>query len=179
VYYISEVRRMTDPTKESPQAEIEPSLISIKVLAFFAADHVVKDETSGKLHVLGGFFNLLRFQVYPALLPTLGIGASLHVPWHAHHQDHHFTITMTDEDRQPLPFRIEGIFRVSADVLVGHGDPSVVNIGGTVTNVMFPRPGRHRLWLTVDDEPVDDWGLHLLQLPTGLPTAAAPGTPKT
>jgi hypothetical protein len=170
---------MTDQTEESHQAEIEPSLAGIKVLAFFAADHVVKDGASGKLHVLGGFFNMLRFQVYPALLPTLGIGASLLVPWHAHHEDHHFAITMADEDRQPLPLRIEGIFRVSADVLVGHGDPSVVNIGGTVTNVMFPRPGRHRLWLTVDDEPVDDWGLHLLQLPTGLPSAAAPGTPET
>lgn len=169
---------MTDPTEDPPQAEIEPSLTSIRVLALFTADHIVKDDTSGKLHVLGGFFNLLRFQVYPALLPTLGIGASLHVPWHAHHQDHRFSITMTDEDHQPLPFRIEGMFRASADVLLGHGDPSVVNIGGTVTNVMFPRPGRHRLWLAVDDEPLDDWGLHLLQLPTGLPSAAASGTPE-
>jgi len=178
VYYMDEVRRMTDPTEESPQGEIEASLTRIKVLAFFTADHVVKDEASGKLHVLGGFFNMLRFQVYPALLPTLGIGASLHVPWHAYHQDHHFAISMLDEDRQPLPFRIEGMFRVGADALLGHGDSTVVNIGGTATNVMFQRPGRHRLWLTVNDEPLDDWGLHVLQLPTGLPTAAAPGTPE-
>jgi len=169
---------MTDPAEESPQGKIEPPLTSISVLAFFTADHVVKDETSGKLNVLGGFFNMLRFQVYPALLPTLGIGASLHVPWHTYHQDHHFVITMVDEDREPLPFRIEGSFRVSADVLIGHGDPSVVNIGGTVTNIIFQRPGRHRLWLTVDGEPLDDWGLQLLQLPTGLPSAAAPGTPE-
>lgn len=170
---------MTDPTEASTQGKTsEPSLTHISVLALFAADHVVKEEVSGKLNVLGGFFNMLRFQVYPALLPTLGIGASLHVPWHAHHQDHHFAITMVDEDRQPLPFRIEGTFRVGADVLVGHGDPSVVNIGGTVPNVMFPRPGRYRLWLTVDDEPLGNWGLHLLQLPTGLPSTAAPAKPE-
>src|ERR687887_192859 len=34
--------------------------------------------------------------------------------WHAYHQDHHFAITMLDEDGQPLPFRIEGGFRVGA-----------------------------------------------------------------
>jgi len=169
---------VTDHTEEANQGDTsEPSLTRIGVLAFFVADHVVKEEGSGKLYVNGGFFNMLRFQVYPALLPTLGIGASLHVPWHAYHQDHHFAITMVDEDLQPFPFRIEGIFRASADVLLGHGDPGVVNIGGTVTNVAFQRPGRYRLVLTVNDEPLGDWGLHLLQLPTGLPSTAAPGTP--
>jgi hypothetical protein len=85
---------------------------------------------------------------------------------------------MLDEDRQPLPFRIEGGFRVGADLLLGHGDPSVVNIGGTVPNVLFQRPGRYRLWLTVDEQPLESWGLQLLQLPTGLPSTAAPGTPQ-
>jgi hypothetical protein len=170
---------VTDQTEEpSWPEEPELSLTNISVLALFTADHVVKDETSGKLHVLGGFFNLLRFQVYPALLPTLGIGASLHVPWHAYHQDHHFVITMLDEDRQPFPLRIEGGFRLGADLLLGHGDPSVVNIGGTVPNVVFQRPGRYRLWLAVDNKPLRSWGLNLVQLPTGLPSTAAPGTPE-
>jgi hypothetical protein len=170
---------VTDQREESSQdKEPAPSLTSIESLAFFAADHVVKDEAAGKLHVLGGFFNLLRFQVYPAVLPTLGIGASLYVPWHAYHQDHHFAITMLDEDRQPFPLRIEGGFRLGADLMLGHGDPSVVNIGGTVPNVVFQRPGRYRLWLHVDEEPLDSWRLQLLQLPTGLPSTAAPGTPQ-
>jgi hypothetical protein len=169
---------VTDRTEEANQGEKSLSPLNrIDVLAFFAADHAVK-EASGKLYINGGFFNLLRFQVYPAVLPTLGIGASLHVPWHAYHEDHHFVITMVDEDRQPLEFRIEGAFRVGADALLGHGDPSVVNIGGTVTNVIFQRPGRYRLELTVDGKPLDHWGLHLLQLPTGLPSAAALGTPE-
>jgi hypothetical protein len=171
--------QVNDQPEESNQAK-EParSLTNIESLAFFAADHVVKEEATGKLHVLGGFFNLLRFQVYPAVLPTLGIGASLHVPWHAYHQDHHFAITMVDEDGQPLPLRIEGGFRLGADMMLGHGDPSVVNIGGTVPNVVFQHPGRYRLWLHVDEEPLDSWRLQLLQLPTGLPSTAAPGTPQ-
>jgi hypothetical protein len=166
------------PEKSSQVKEPAPALARIESLAFFAADHVVKDEASGKLHVLGGFFNLLRFQVYPALLPTLGIGASLYVPWHTYHQDHHFAITMLDEDGQPFPLRIEGGFRLGADHLLGHGDPSVVNIGGTVPNIVFQRPGRYRLWLHVDEEPLASWRLQLLQLPSGLPSTAAPGTPE-
>jgi hypothetical protein len=154
----------------------DPSQSKIESLAFFAADHVAKDEATGKLNVLGGFFHLLRFQVYPAVLPTLGIGASLHVPWHAYQQDHHFAITMVDEDGQPFPLRIEGGFRLGADLHLGHGDPSVVNIGGTIPNVVFQRPGRYRLWLTVDEQPLDSWRLQLLQLPSGLPSTAAPGT---
>jgi hypothetical protein len=165
------------PDEPTHGNEPAPSLTRIEALAFFAADHVVKDEASGKLHVLGGFFNLLRFQVYPALLPTLGIGASLYVPWHAYHQDHHFAITMLDEDRQPLPLRIEGGFRLGADMMLGHGDPSVVNIGGTVPNVVFQHPGRYRLSLTVDERPLANWRLQLLQLPSGLPSTAAPGAP--
>lgn len=170
---------MAHQTAEPYEAdEPTPPDSSIRALAFFAADHVVKDESSGKLHVLGGFFNLLRFQVYPALLPTLGIGASLYVPWHAYHQDHHFSITMLDEDAQPLPLRIEGGFRLGADLLLGHGDPSVVNVGGTVPNVVFQRPGRYRLSLTVNQQPLDTWRLQLLQLPSGLPSTATPGTPE-
>jgi hypothetical protein len=168
---------VVEETEESKRAKTpDSSLTGISSLAFFTADHVAKDETSGKLHVIGGFFNLLRFQVFPAVLPTLGIGASLYVPWHAYHQDHHFAITMIDEDGQPLPFRIEGGFRVGADILLGHGDPSVMNIGGIVPNVVFQRPGRYRLLLTVNDEPLDSWRLHLLQLPSGFPSTAAPGT---
>jgi hypothetical protein len=111
------------------------------------------------------------------LLPTLGIGASLYVPWHAYQEDHHFAITMVDEDHQPLPLKIEGGFRLGADMLLGHGDPSVVNIGGTIPNVVFQRPGRYQLWLTVDDKRLASWRLQLLQLPSGLPSTATPGTP--
>ena len=85
---------------------------------------------------------------------------------------------MLDEDGQPFPLRIEGGFRLGADHLLGHGDPSVVNIGGTVPNIVFQRPGRYRLWLHVDEEPLASWRLQLLQLPSGLPSTAAPGTPE-
>jgi hypothetical protein len=86
---------------------------------------------------------------------------------------------MVDEDHQPLPLRIEGGFRLGADMLLGHGDPSIVNIGGTVPSVVFQRPGRYQLWLTVDDKHLASWRLQLLQLPSGLPSTTAPRAPET
>jgi len=159
----SDTRNVDDPNQEA--------LTRITALAFFAADHV--DDAKGKLYVNGGFFNMLRYPVYPAVLPTLGIAASLLVPWHAYQQDHHFNITMEDEDRRELPLRAEGVFRVGADMLLRHGDPSVINIAGNVTNVVLERPGRYYLVLRVDDQELARWELQVVQLPNGLPSGAA------
>jgi hypothetical protein len=147
----------------------------IKVAAFFTADHV--DAVGGKLYANGGFFNMLRFPAYPAIVPTLGIGASLVVPWHAYQQDHQFVVTLHDEDRRELPLRIEGAFRVGADLLLRHGDPSIINLAGNVTNVVFERPGHYHLVLHVNDEPLARWDLHAVQLPTAFPSTATPGLP--
>jgi hypothetical protein len=149
---------------------------TIRALAFFTADYVAHE--SGKLYVNGGFFNMIRYPVFPAVIPTLGIGASLHVPWHAYQQDHHFTITMQDEDRRELPLRVEGMFRVGADILLRHGDPSVINVAGNVTNLVIERPGHFTLVLHVDDKHLADWTLQAVQLPAGFPTTAAPPAPQ-
>jgi hypothetical protein len=149
------------------------TISDIKALAFFAADYASTE--SGKLYVNGGFFNILRYPTYPAVVPTLGIAASLFVPWHSYQTDHHFTVTLEDEDRKELPLRAEGSFRIGADLILRHGDPSVFNIAGIVTNIVFERPGTYHLVLTVDNKELAQWELQARQLPAGLPTAAAPG----
>lgn len=156
--------------------EPERPLNRITVAAFFTTDHV--DVVGGKLYINGGFFNMLRFPAYPAIVPTLGIGASLVVPWHAYQQDHHFVVTLHDEDRRELPLRIEGAFRVGADILLRHGDPSIINLAGNVTNVVFERPGHYHLVLRVNEEPLARWDLQVVQLPTVFPSAATPGLPQ-
>jgi hypothetical protein len=163
---------------EAKPYEMRPSerLDQIRASAFFAADHV--EPVGGKLYVNGGFFNMLRFPSYPAIVPTLGIGASLIIPWHAYQQDHRFVVTLHDEDWRELPLRIEGNFRVGADILLRHGDPSVINIGGTVTNVVFERPGHYHLRLQVDGEDLSRWDLQVIQLPSGFPSSATPGHPQ-
>jgi hypothetical protein len=148
----------------------------IRVAAFFTADHV--DAVGGKLYANGGFFNRLRFPAYPAIAPILGIGASLIVPWHAYQQDHHFVVTMHDEDRRELPLRIEGSFRVGADLLIRHGDPSVINLAGNVTNVVFERPGHYYLVLDVNGDRLARWGLQAIQLPAAFTSGAMTGLPQ-
>jgi hypothetical protein len=161
---------------EAPQGE-EPQerLNQITVAAFFAADHVA--EVGGKLYINGGFFNMLRFAAYPTIVQTLGIGASLHIPWHAYQEDHRFVVTLRDEDRRELPLRIEGAFRVGPDIFLRHGDSSVMNIGGNVTKVIFQRPGHYHLALEVNDDELARWDLYAVQLPAGFPSAAGPVLP--
>jgi hypothetical protein len=156
--------------------EPQELLNQIQVAAFFAADHVAA--TGGKLYINGGFFNMLRFPAYPAIMPTLGIGASLTIPWHAYQQDHHFVVTLHDEDHRELPLRIEGGFRVGADILLRHGDPSIVNIGGNVTNVVFDHPGHYHLKLRVNGGELARWDLQVVQLPAAFASAAMPGLPQ-
>jgi uncharacterized protein DUF6941 len=160
----------------APQGgEPQEQLNRITAAAFFAADHVV--EGGGKLYINGGFFNTLRYAAYPTIVQTLGIGASLHIPWHAFQQDHRFVVTLRDEDRRELPLRVEGVFRAGPDIFLRHGDASIINIAGNVTNVVFQRPGHYHLALEVNDEELARWDLYAVQLPTGFPSAAGPVLP--
>jgi hypothetical protein len=154
---------------------MERSLSQIRAHAFFAADHAVSE--NGKLYVNGGFYDILQFRSYPAVLPTLGIGAALDVPWHAYQADHQFVISMTDADRQELPLRIEGSFRVGADLRIRHGDPSVFTIGVTVTNVVIELPGQYKLRLSVDNEPLAEWPLKAVQVAFGTTVSPSPPSP--
>jgi hypothetical protein len=159
------------------QNEAWQRLTRITVAAFFTADHVVA--VDGKLYANGGFFNMLRFATYPAIAPVLGIGISLIVPWHAYQQDHRFVVTLRDEDDRELPLRIEGAFRVGADILLRHGDPSVVNLAGNVTRVVFERPGHYHLALQVNGEELARWYVQVIQLPTEPLSVATSGRPRS
>jgi hypothetical protein len=167
--------RAPEPEEPDRAPEPEERLNQITAAAFFSADHVV--EAGGKLYTNGGFFSTLRFATYPGVLPTLGIAASLIVPWHAYQEDHQFIVTLHDEDGRELPLRVEGTFRVGADILLRHGDPSTINLAGNVTNVVFERPGHYHLRLQVNNEKLARWDLQVVQLPLGFPSAAMPGLP--
>ena len=172
-----EGRQDRDAAEQSPQDRAHGEQFNrIAAAAFFTADHVV--EGGGKLYANGAFFNMLRFPTYPAVTPILGIGASLIIPWHAYQEDHHFAVTLRDEDHRELPLRIEGAFRVGANLLLRHGDPSIVNIAGNVTNVVFERPGHYHLLLEVNGEELARWDLQVVQLPAGFPSGVLPALPE-
>jgi hypothetical protein len=173
---MSQAAQDREPEEATQDRKAVEQLNQIRPAAFFTADHVA--EVGGKLYTNGGFFNMLSFAAYPAILPTLGIGASLIVPWHAYQQDHHFVVTLRDEDHRELPLRIEGAFRIGAHPLLRHGDPSIVNLAGNVTNVVFERPGHYRLVLQVEGEELARWELQVVQLPAGFPSGVIPALPE-
>lgn len=135
----------------------------MSVVAFFAADHVAVSEN--KLYVSGGFFNLLRFPVFPATLPTLGIGAVLLIPFQDALQDHTFRVGLQGPENQDLPVRIEGRLRATPSSETQFGEPLIAPFGVTIPNVQIPVPGAYNLVLFVDERQVSTYRMRAFQVP--------------
>lgn len=162
---------MTEATSapDTPEAITRTS-----VLAFFAADHIAVSEN--KMYVNGGFFNLLRFPVFPATLATLGIGVVLQIPFHDTMHNHVFRIGMRGPEHQELPVRIEGQFRATPSPEAEFGEPNIAPFGVTIPNVQIPTPGAYQLELSLDHQLVATYRMRAFQVPmvmtVGSPSAA-------
>jgi Family of unknown function (DUF6941) len=164
---------MTDPTSaadpsaapDAPTAPESPAAITrTSVLAFFAADHVAVTPDA-KMYVNGGFFNLLRFPVFPANLPTLGIGAIVEMPFQDSMRDHTIRIGLRGPEREERPVRVEARFRTAPTLEAQYGEPQLVPFGVTVPNVEFPAPGVYNLVLWLDDVEKKTYRLRAVQTP--------------
>jgi hypothetical protein len=63
----------------------------------------------GKLYVLGGAWNMLRFPEFPASL-MVGIAVAVDVEWNETNQRHHLEIHFEDADGHPMDPRIGADF---------------------------------------------------------------------
>jgi hypothetical protein len=143
-------------------------ITSKSVVAFFAADHVALTPDA-KLYVNGGFYNLLRFPAFPAVLPTLGVGAVVEIPFQDTMQEHVIRIGLRGPDGQELPVRVEARFKAALSWEAQFGDPGLVPFGATVTNVEFPRPGLYNLVLWLDNVEQRTYRIQVIQTP-GVPS---------
>jgi hypothetical protein len=143
---------------DSPQA-----ITRTRIVAFFVADHV-GSASDGKLYVNGGFFSLLRFPSFPAMLPTLGIGAVIEIPFQDSLRDHAIRIALRDSEGQELKLRVEASFRNSLSPESQFGDPSIIPFGVTVTNLEIPAPGVYELVLWFDNEERKIYRLRAVQV---------------
>ena len=175
---------MTEPTQapepsattDASTAPDSPAAITrTSVLAFFAADHVASTPDA-KLYVNGGFFALLRFPGFPAVLPTLGVGAVLEIPFQDTMRDHTLRIGLRDPERQELPMRVEARFRTAPTLESQFGEPQLVPFGVTISNVEFPRPGVYHLVLWLDDSERKTFRLRAVQIPMVVTTGLPPNT---
>jgi hypothetical protein len=154
---------MTDLTPaEAPDS---PAAISrASVVAFFIADHVAL-APDAKLYVNGGFFSLLRFPSFPAMLPSLGIGAVLEIPFHDMMRDHMVRIYLRGPEDQELPVRVEVNFRSIPGLEMKFGEPGLVPFGTTIANVEFPMAGAYQLVLSLDDTEMQTYRFRAVQTP--------------
>lgn len=77
--------------------------------AFMVADSAQAVE--GKLYLLGGAWNLLRFPQYPATIPV-GLAIAIDVDWNETNQKHAFEVRFVDADEGRLDPTIGGEFEV-------------------------------------------------------------------
>lgn len=150
---------------ESTSAPDTPAAItSTTVLAFFAADHAAVSP-DGKIYVNGGGIGILRFSVFPATLPTLGIAAILELPFNATMRDHTIRLGIRGPNDQELPVRVEAQFRAAPSLEAQFGEPGLVPFAATVSNVEFPVPGHYALVLWFDNVEMKTYGFRAIQTP--------------
>lgn len=163
---------MTDTTSAPDSLE---NIIRTEALAFFAADHIAL-APDGKLYVNGGFYSLLRFPAFPAMLSTLGIAAVLEMPFQDSMQDHIIKIGLRGPEHQELPLRVEAQFRTAPTIESQYGEPQLVPFGVTVSNVEIPVPGVYHLVLWLDNVEKKTYRMRAVQTPM-VPMRAGAATP--
>jgi hypothetical protein len=163
---------------EATSAPATPEAITrTSVLAFFAADHVAVSDN--KMYVNGGFFNLLRFPVFPATLATLGIGVVLQIPFQDSMQNHVFRIGMRGPEHQELSVRVEGQFRTTPGQEAEFGEPNIVPFGVVIPNVQIPGPGAYQLEFSLDHQPIATYRMRASQVPMVMTIGPPPVLPSS
>ncbi|HXI45750.1 MAG TPA: hypothetical protein VNH13_05575 [Candidatus Acidoferrales bacterium] len=95
----------------------------------------------GKLYVLGGAWNMLRFPEFPASL-MVGIAVAVDVDWLETGQRHHLDVHFEDADGQPMDPRIGADFEAGRPpgAIVGAELRIVLAVNGPLT---IPTPGQY------------------------------------
>ena len=79
----------------------------MKIHALMLADSA--QAVDGKLYILGGAWNVLRFPEFPAQL-IVGIAVAIDVEWNETNRRHHLDVRFEDADGQPMDPRIGADF---------------------------------------------------------------------
>ena len=95
----------------------------------------------GKLYVLGGAWNMLRFPEFPASL-MVGIAVAVDVEWNETNQRHHLEIHFEDADGQAMDPRIGADFEAGRPpgAIAGAELRIVLAVNGPVA---IPGPGQY------------------------------------
>jgi Family of unknown function (DUF6941) len=110
----------------------------------------------GKLFVLGGGWDTLWVQRFPARHPSLAIGLRLRVPVRWQPEDLQLSVELQDEDGKPLlPRPLTHQIRLPAEraSMSATTDFGIIR-SFTFNNLRFDHEGAYSFVIAVDDEPV-------------------------
>jgi hypothetical protein len=129
---------------------------------FFPADHA--EVVGGKVYANGAFWTLLRFPVYPQIIPMVSLVAVLSVPPFAFGREHAITVGMMNGDGAELPLKAEGTFRVDGGTELRPGESAVVPIAMTVNFMRLDQAGEYAFRLFVDGEELDRYAFRAIEV---------------
>ena len=120
---------------------------------------ITAETVNGKVYVNGGFWSVLRFPTYPAVVPSIALVAVLKVPFRAYHQDHRFEIGMEDSDGRKLPLSVSGDFRVGASPEMRYGDPTLMPLSVSINGLKIEAPGDYIFSLSIDGAEIERFSI--------------------
>ena len=104
----------------------------------------------GKLYVLGGAWNMLRFAEFPASL-MVGIAVAIDVDWNETNRRHHLDVHFEDADGNPMDPRIGADFEAGRPpgAIAGAELRIVLAVNGPLA---IPAPGSYAAVATIGGE---------------------------
>jgi hypothetical protein len=120
----------------------------VNIHALMLADSA--QAVDGKLYILGGAWNMLRFAEFPASL-MVGIAVAIDVDWNETNRQHHLDIHFEDADGNPMEPRIGADFEAGRPpgAIAGAELRIVLAVNGPLT---IPAQGSYAAVATIGGE---------------------------
>ena len=152
--------------------DLTPDSIGPTVDVALLADSV--QAVRGKLFVLGGGWDTLWVQGFPARHPSLAIGLRLRIPTSWSSDQLSLSVELQNADGGPLlPRPLSQTIKLPTN-----HDPQATDIGlvrsFTFNNLVFPQPGSHSFVISVESEPVSRLRFTVRQRPAPRTVAGDP-----
>lgn len=120
---------------------------------------------SGKLFVLGGGFDTISVQSFPATHRNLSLAMVAEIGPEDRQKDLELQISLIDEDGQSIGVEAKGVLRVGAPPNLPPGSPSVVPIVTPFHNITFPAAKGYTFVVSLEGEELARIRFRLVQVP--------------
>src|SRR5262245_48959338 len=132
------------------------------------ADGAQQAVPGGKLYILGGQWDRLMVQTFPAQHPAMAVVLVLRVEYSEALDRHQLEVELT-LDGEPQNIKATG------QVVTGHapgqirGTPSFVPLALQFNNLVFEAPGRYEWVVRVDEQELGRLPIEVVQIHPGMP----------